>query len=1057
MTPEALTSQIVFAPAGSGKTERLSWRYIQLLKAGVPPERILTLTFTEKAAAEMKQRILDNARRRCPEIYPVLRDNILRLRISTIHSFCFSLVRRFADLIGLDPRLDVLTDPDNLWLQTKYETLMTIAGNNQGTSAYNDLIHSLTTEHTPIWDNLSTFLDKLFKKRTSIIRGSLISLEKILDQLPTLVEQLRNHPVGSAKIPQYQQLLLKNFEPGSIHHVYKLLERYSNIFATKNGTPRMQPASQEERKWNELMVKYHSLIKVAWENYRFNRLLNLFTNHFLATYQAAKKKLGQVDYNDMEFLAYQLLTEHPECFNILYAFDEHTDHLLVDEFQDTSFIQWAIIDKLTEEWRSGEGIKNARNITPTIFIVGDDKQSIYMFRDARVEVFATARDKLGDFLGPEKLKELKLEDNYRSLQTIIDFNNHLFARLMQAPADAPPYQTRYAGFIRKRKNDHPGRVEIILDEFQGNRDEYRQRNAEIVACRIYSLLTAGYEVYVGQEDGTEKPRPCEYRDIAILIRDRKSLPALEKALRQKEIPFIVVGGTGFYEEKEVRYSLALASFLTDPGDDLSLYLTLRGPFFNIPEPELALALLKTSGNFLWERLQRLSGEEGELVRAVATLNRWLNRVNYEPLSLLIEEALTEQKLYQTFWEPQRLANINKLLRIIQEAEASGQHPLRITSLLNRSLEKRDEAKADVPTAGMNAVQIMTVHAAKGLQFPIVFHPGLEEPVLPSYRNGDELLIEETATDPVRVLISYIPDKKIRNTDPLFQNHRTKEIEEEKRIFYVACTRPRDALFLTGIWNDKRIQNTTRLFWLKEHLNITKQEDNFVIGCEIPSVFCIHARNLHPEPPPTIKPALRSTQKTTPSIKTELVEPIPPPRMRSVTRNIPRDFHRHTGEYIALGECIHRLLELISLGKLTPDEHSLNQEIQRLFRLNGIPKKNHQKFTREIKNQLRQLQNSPIWEIIQPRKDALTEMPIVFNDGKTVWTGRIDRIIITPDEVRIYDYKTFPIKKAEIPSLTEEYHTGQLIHYARACQELYPDKVVKTFLIFTHLTLLVPTN
>ncbi len=1043
-------SKIVSAPAGSGKTQLLSERYIELLQNGVKPERILTITFTEKAAAEMKKRILENAQKDYPAIYQTLRENIFRLRICTIHSFCFALVRRFADLLGLDPRLEALTDPDSLWRQAKYETLMSIAEKEEGTEDYKYLVQFLTEERKPIWESVSTFLNKLFEKRTALLRGSLVSLRQTLEKLQPLAGQLKDHPVGQEKIPDYHQLFPQDNSQRGLANAYETLKQHENTFATQNRTPRRQGASEKEREWNSLILNYYNLLEVALKNYRFEWQFNLFTNRFLATYQKLKQELGQVDYNDMEFLAYQLLTEHPECFNILFAFDEHTDHLLVDEFQDTSFLQWGIIDKLTEEWRSGEGIKPARAITPTIFIVGDEKQSIYMFRGARVEVFSSAAKKLNEFLGPEKLEQLSLEKNYRSLQAIIDFNNHLFSGLMKTTPEAPPWQTRYTRFIRARNNDHPGRVEIILEKLEGNSEACRLKDAQNVARRIQTIIADGYEVFERQPDKTEKPRRCEYRDIAILIRSRTSLSKMEQALRDHSIPFVVVGGIGFYEEKEVRYLMALTSFLSDPGDDLALYLVLRGPFFNISERELLLVTLKIEGNLLWERLQQSAKISTCLKTAVDTLNRWLNRAHYDPLSLIIEQALTEQKLYQTFWEPQRLANINKFLRLLQEQEALGKHPLRIKSLLDQLKEKKEEAKADVPTAGMNAVQIMTVHAAKGLQFPIVFHPGLHEPI---YQKGDELLIEEIS--PEAVLVSYIPQKDVRNSDRLFADYEKKELEEEKRVFYVACTRAQDALFLTGIWNEKSIKKSTetRLKWLQEHLQLTEAEGKFNLGCKIPGVYCLSAQEI---PPPQPLP-FAVKEKPTPEIKTEPVQLVLPPRVRSVTRNTPEDFHRHTGDYIALGEVIHRLLELISLGKLTVDNTTLTKEIHRLFRLNGIPKKKQTNFAREIKKQLHQLQKDPaIWNVVKPQENAFAELPIMFNDGKTIWTGRIDRLIITPHEVHIYDYKTFPVKEKDIPHLKDEYHSGQLIHYARACQELYPDKNVKTSLVFTHLPLLVPT-
>lgn len=126
-TPAVLRHKVVFAPAGSGKTQQLSDRYIALLAAGVPPERILTLTFTEKAAAEMKERIFSELEKKNPTLHKLLRDNALKLRVSTIHSFCLSLVRRFAPVLDLDPRVEVLSDTTTAWESAKYDVLMQVA------------------------------------------------------------------------------------------------------------------------------------------------------------------------------------------------------------------------------------------------------------------------------------------------------------------------------------------------------------------------------------------------------------------------------------------------------------------------------------------------------------------------------------------------------------------------------------------------------------------------------------------------------------------------------------------------------------------------------------------------------------------------------------------------------------------------------------------------------------------------------------------------------------------------------------------------------------------
>jgi len=1053
-----LKSTIVFAPAGSGKTEELSRRYLELVKNGVKPERILTLTFTDKAAAEMKERILRNARTDYPDLYQILKDNILRLRISTIHSFCYSLVQRFADLLGIDPHPGVLSDYQTLWEQAKYDTLMKIADGQFGAETREMMISLLSDTHRIGWNELAKLFEALFRKRNTVIRtggedNSYVQID--LKQTVELACRLRADICGQSLIDNYEELFSNNYaDEKEIFRIARLLSSKKNVFLTQEGNPRQKGFNSAQREWAALMADYYYRILIAGELIDFRRKFLLFKKCFLETYEQQKREQGMVDYDDMELLALRLLTENPDWLNILYIFDEHTDHILVDEFQDTSYLQWAIIDKLSEEWRSGAGIKSELGITPTIFIVGDDKQSIYMFRDARVEIFSLAQDKLANWLGNEALEIRNLEKNYRSLPAIIDFNNTLFSRLMQPPADSPPWFTRYRPFTCQRNNLTSGKVELLIEKVDSeiNMPEACCIDAENVARRIRQLIDSRYQIYERQPDGTEMLRSCCYRDIAILLRSRSNfLAAIENSLRKYQIPFLVVGGTGFYEEPEVQYLTALTKFLIDPADDLSLYITLRGPLFLISEHELffAVSSSKNSSAFLWEKISHSDTDLSPSIQdAVQKLTDAQQRIGYEPLHLILDRLLVQTRAWSIFWEPQREANVRKFLQVIHELELSGLHLLRIRTFLDQP--SSDEPKADVPTEEMNAVQVMTVHAAKGLQFPIVFHPGLHESITGRVRSSadDRLLVEETAFNQVRIF--YLKEATLRNNCDAYIQHKLKQIEEEKRIFYVACTRARDALFLTGIWMAKKPKDS-KLEWLHSCLGLEPSESGFTLGIEIPGVEIVSPSFIPDTPPVT---ASDQPQKI---VKKDIKFTSNNPPVLPIGRFIPRELKQAPEEALGIGEIIHRLLELFSKGKISPDTPAMEQEILRQLRIKCIPKQRHAKLAREILAHINRLIESPVWEIIKPQPDAYAELPITYNDGERILNGRIDRIIVQEGEVRVYDYKTFPIKKGEIAELTAEYNKFQLSHYRSAISELFPNKKVKTFVIFTHFALVVPVD
>jgi ATP-dependent helicase/nuclease subunit A len=1055
-----LKSLIVAAPAGSGKTEELSRRYIELLKQGVEPERILTLTFTDKAAAEMKERILKRLRDNHPALYRKVRENILRLRISTIHSFCLSLLRRFAPHIGLDPTLEALDDAGSagLWNRALYDTLARIAAEPSTSGDYRTLMNLVTRDKSQTWGRLTEQFATLYKKRTAVEHAVPAPLDEA--KFAALGHELRADPEGPALIPGYKDLFPLHADPAVVTTAVELMAEHQSTFLTQAGTPRKQRLTPEQRDLAVRLAEYRQLLLTKNWYAEFGRMFDLFRRQFLATYDKYKREASAVDFTDMERSALRIITEDEQWQNILYAFDEQTDHLLVDEFQDTSYIQWAIVRKLTEEWLSGEGAKTDRGIEPTIFIVGDVKQSIYLFRDAKVEVFAAVRGELRAALG-DRLEEKHIEYNYRSLQSIIDFSNTLFARLMAATGDSPqsPWRTLYEPFLRGRQNDAPGRVEILLDRNEGNMEERRRAEAEMLCRRIQSLIgtrseaqSPGSEVsgalagpsplliYDRDPGGSETARPCECGDIAILLRKRTHLDYFTDALCRNGIPYIAVGGTGFYAEPEVSHLKSLLSFLVDPADSFALYALLRGPLFALPERDLLLANSEP-GRLLWDRLQAYAQKRPSLALAVVALRSWLGRVNRQKLAGILEQALSERRAWTIFWEPQRVANIRKFLHVIETMELEGQHPLRILEYLDGH---PDERRADVSVETSGAVQIVTVHGAKGLQFPVVFYPECELP--PDNNRGDSLLIEERA--PQQAWVSFIPDSGIRKTNDFHAEFADKEAEEEKRVFYVACTRATDALFLSGIWRERR--GDSPLSWLEEHLGLEEDGHGFRLKEEIPGVHCLTARDIPAAAP---APALKKQPK--PPVRTAPITPEPAPSIRAVTRNLASDFQRHGEDSIGLGEIIHKLLEEVSNGTLTADRQPLTAEIQRLLRLNGLDVS----LSTSIESTVHSLvSNVPLWDIIKAQPNSFAELPIMYRDADDmIHTGRIDRVIVTDGEARVYDYKTFKVTKKDIPELAHEYYEGQLKYYEEAVRKLYPDRKVSSFLIFTAIPFIVPAG
>ncbi len=920
-------SVMISSPAGSGKTEKLARRYISLLENGSEIERILAITFTEKAAAEMKERILSILEKEHHDLFIRILEKMPMMRISTIHAFCLKLLKRFSIDLGLDPSLEVTDEfsASILWTESIYESLMS----ERETPG---LFFSMMTERgIKGWSGLFKVLNLLHGRRP--------------------------HP----------EVMLKE----------------------------SHPVSGEERK-----------------------ILDLYSK-CLARYTAKKREKHLIDFDDIELLAYEAIAKTPEWQNILYSFDEHTDHILVDEFQDTSSIQWKIIDKITEEWRSGLGAKRDDGKIPTIFLVGDEKQSIYLFRGANVSIFQEAGAQLSEWLGSEYHFE-EIRENYRSLPEIVDFTNSLFKRLM-SPTMYENWRTRYSSFEATRKGT--GKVELVLLEGDESVRKSREHEASVVAKRIVSLNNL---LEIWDEDSRRK---CSYGDMAILLRKRTHLTVFEDALRRYHIPFIVVKGIGFYDEPEVAMLRELLCVIVDPMDDYSLFCVLRSPLFHIDYRTLSSFLAK-GGTPLLEKL--CESKNRKLHGACELISGWAARFADTPLAVILEEALREAAGWQHVWEEQRHANVKKFIGIVEQFENQGLSGLAIREKLI-SARSGEEPKAHISSEGMNTVRIMTIHAAKGLQFPIVFLPSLEEDNTP---RTSSVVIDEEGD---KLFLAYEEDSSRRQKIQPFRRRKEKELEEEKRLFYVAVTRARDFLCMTGS-TQKGKKNTGRLDHITENIDYL---DSLHVLSESDVDHLYSSSRFHPgfssaEPffsGPVYTDAL--------TYDSEL-------RWRNVTEDLDISL-KHGDDWLLIGRIFHSIFEELSKGMINPDE--INERASVLLRNEIYGEEKIGRLLNIVRADFGKLAVSGyLDEIILPQDKAFAELPFILEAGNTVFKGRIDRLIVRDGSVLIYDYKTFPVRDSEFPELLDKYRS-QMSVYRTAAQKLFSFKVTG-YLLFTHKPLLL---
>ncbi len=916
-------SVIISSPAGSGKTEKLARRYISLIEQGSEVEKVLCITFTEKAAAEMKQRILSILERENPTLLDEIRGKVPLMRISTIHAFCLRLLKRFSIELGLDPSHSVTDELQarELWVESVYESLHEERDNPSG------FFHMISSRGVKGWDSVRRVLEELHRKRP------------------------------------YPEMML------SAGHALE------------------------------------------------GEALNVFSLYVrcLEKYSAKKVERHLVDFQDLELMAYEALSRGPEWHNILYAFDEHTDHILVDEFQDTSTLQWKIIEKLTEEWRSGLGAKRDHGKIPTIFLVGDEKQSIYRFRGANVSVFHNAKETFKHWLGDE-YHFVEEKENYRSLPAVVDFVNALFAHIMPAGL-LKSWMTNYTPFEAARQGE--GSVELVLLEAEEHTKETRAKEARTLA-RAIRALHGSHEIY----DEDDVKRPCRFGDMAVLLRSRTHLALFEDALRVEGVPFVMLKGIGFYDAPEVAALRELVSFITDPTDLYSLFAVFRSPLFSIDPPTLTRLL--RSRTPVIEKL--LDSDARRLREAAELLRGWTEKSGQTPLSVVLEQALTESGAWARYWEPQRHANIKKFIALVEAYEGAGLSPVEIREKLLRQRHTTEVPKANINAEGMDAVRILTIHAAKGLQFPMVFVPSLDESIRP--RSGP-VVIDDDAGE---ISFGYEEDSAKRAKDETFRINLRKYEEEEKRLFYVALTRARDYLMMFGSHKEGKL--TGRLSYLDDAFGIMEPS-----GKSMP-LKVLQEEDIKERSGGGLEFADASRFVDAPAY-TEPIAYTPKPRWLDVTGETEAGTG-HGEHWITVGRVMHRLFEELSKGLLM--ERSITERAEFLLSREGI------KDAEIIKTVLGDMLNLKrvglMDEIILPSKNSYAELPFVLEKGKNIFKGRIDRVIIKPDMAAIYDYKTFPVRDGEVPALIEKYGF-QMGIYKEAAERLF-DLRTKSYLLFTNL-------
>lgn len=798
---------VVTAGAGSGKTKVLVERYMSVLRNEdkLLPENILALTFTEKASLEMKERIrnevsdlADREGGRWEEILDDVEDS----DISTIHSFCTSMIRADPIPLGLDPDVVVLSETEtSFMIKEVLKRTFTTPGPESdslrrlivdiGQYAVVNMIKGIIRDRSRLPFDLDDpelmRSSKMFHSRTA--KDLLDRAESDLDEMISSLHALSRLDIpaepgdsGVKAITGISEVLSLVRKGAEGRDVMAALSRSRDVLLTKNGKERSSSRLGNSRAWGgDIRVLKDSMAHLYSYVHAYQDILIFVEKEGLmdrtreritdllevveavnSRYVIEKRKANGLDFDDQISYAMRLLERNEN--DVLTRFRKKFKHVLFDEFQDTDPRQWRLAELL---WNQGNGC--------TLFVVGDPKQSIYGFRSADVRLFMKATGLLRE---NDRGKVVVLDRNFRSKTEVMGFVNSVFPKVFKD--ESTDWSVPFDPLAPHRSIGGSVSVVGVVGKQGAEAREGR------MASEIITRAIRGWDI---EEEGVR--REIRFSDIAILIPTRRGFERYEEALRNASIPYHVYNGRGFFERQEIADVLELLEFLTDPNNDIALASILRGPFFSLSDEEL-MTIASHSGRSLWTKLI----ECGEFREISMVLEIGLNMAGTEIPYLVLERIFEMTGIHATSGGRRQYRNIDRLLEWILESRKSGDL-WEIRNELRMMMEEPPKEGEPPVSRDDDSVTILTVHASKGLEWPMVMVLGLNHEgrgdQWSNYRvhpdHGVALKVLDTTTG-----------EMVKTPAWSFagEENDLREMEERKRLFYVACTRARDHLVLSGV-------------------------------------------------------------------------------------------------------------------------------------------------------------------------------------------------------------------------------------------------------------------
>lgn len=1132
----------VSANAGSGKTHVLAQRVVRLLLEGTDPSKILCLTYTRAAAANMANRVfrdlaawsvMDDAGlaeaieklgggrpgasrlRQARRLFARALETPGGLKIQTIHAFCEAILHQFpleANIAGHFELLDGAME-EALVAEARRDLLAGAASeeDHRLSAAFADVLQRggeagldrLLVEIVAKREGLRGFINEIGNDATPFVAlfeefgfandETAASIAAAVWPLPGFPADYFGEFVAAAEACDAKTVLNKMVPEASEGFAEadpeRRLTHLANGFLTAKGEPYGDSSFKKalRDRLPDLLDRYAQAVRVILEvtdRLALFRMLEatraalVIADHLLARYERLKHARGFLDFNDLIARTVRLLARPDAGPWVQYKLDRGIDHILIDEAQDTSPDQWQVVGRLAEEFFAGSGSRD--NVHRTVFAVGDEKQSIYSFQGADPAAFhetgALFDRRVQDVGG--SFERVRLLHSFRSTDDVLSAVDRVFAREEFRQGLTLDPETSEHKAIRAGA---PGYVELwssLGPEAVEEPDDWTAAidHASAPAARLAETIAATIEAWIARGETIEgKGRRLTPGDVMVLVRKRdRFVHALSRSLKNRNIDVAGADRLRLTAHIAVQDLVALGRFLVQPHDDLSLAAVLKSPLFDMSEDTLfALAHPRGPRRSLFAALRAAADTDPELATMHDTLAAWRNEAAFQPVFEFFAGVLsgTPERAGARARMVARLGReagdvLDEFLSFCLASERTGLAGLE--AFLATLDASAPEIKREMDQT-RDEVRIMTVHAAKGLEAPVVFlvDPG-SAPVIKQHL--PLLMPFEPAGDGWRGS-GYLwrAGKDVANTAArrLEAGAEQKTEEEYRRLLYVGMTRAEDRLIVCGYHGVRGPSGQTWHAMVQAALAGAGETEELDRPDACKPVHRFRVTPLRPVAPQEEEAA--ATPARTP-LPDDLRAPLPAapalPRPLSPsgastlieadreptlsTRSPVFDAEATANAAIERGRVVHRLLQ--TLPDLAPDAREAATERYLARACADWTDAEREQAARSVAAVL----DDPVFApIFRPgsRAEVSVMGTLALGSRRHAVTGKIDRLAVADHEILIVDYKT----NRPPPSTLEEVppaYVAQLALYAELLKPLYPDHAIHAALVFTEAPRLI---